>query len=56
MTRYEWAMLMHETYAKQNDCEQSEYYYKMAQFFKKADKAIQAKHTMYDIREKLNLL
>lgn len=38
MTRYEWAMMMAETYAKQNDCEQSEYYYNMAQFFKKADK------------------
>lgn len=38
MSKYEWAMLMSETYAKQNDCEQSEYYYKMAQYFKKADK------------------
>ena len=38
MTRYEWAILMSETYAKQNDREQSEYYYNMAQFFKKADK------------------
>lgn len=38
MTRFEWALIMSETYAKQNDYEQSEYYYKMAQFFKKADK------------------
>ena len=40
MTRYEWAMLMSETYAKQNDCEQSEYYYRMAQYFKKTDKEV----------------
>lgn len=31
MSYYEWAMLMYETYAKQNDMEQAEYYYNMAQ-------------------------
>ena len=31
MSYYEWAMIMYETYAKQNDMEQAEYYYKMAQ-------------------------
>lgn len=38
MSKSEWAMLMSETYAKQNDYEQSEYYYKMAQYFKKQEK------------------
>lgn len=37
MSRYEWAMLMSETYAKQNDSEQAEYYYRMAQYFKTVD-------------------
>ena len=32
-----WALLMSETYAKQNDCEQSEYY-RMAQYFKEQEK------------------
>lgn len=33
-----WALLMSETYAKQNDCKQSEYYYRMAQYFKEQEK------------------
>ncbi len=37
MSKYEWAMLMSKTYAEMNDCEQSEYYYKMAQYFKKQE-------------------
>ena len=42
MTYYEWAMLMYETYAKQNDMEQAEYYYNMAQAAKKKEKNAQA--------------
>lgn len=38
MRKSEWALLMSETYAKQNDCEQSEYYYRMAQYFKEQEK------------------
>ena len=37
MSKYEWAMLMSETYAKQSDCEMSEYYYRMAQLFKRQE-------------------
>lgn len=38
MSKSEWALLMSETYAKQNDMEQAEYYYNLAQFFKKQEK------------------
>lgn len=38
MTYYQWAMLMYETYAKQNDMEQAEYYYNMAQAAKEKEK------------------
>lgn len=37
MSKYQWAMVMYETYAKQNDMEQAEYYYKMAQRAKKEE-------------------
>lgn len=37
LTNYEWAMLMYETYAKQNDCEQAECYYGLAQYFKEVE-------------------
>lgn len=37
MTYYEWAMLMYKTYAEQNDMEQAEYYYNMAQNAKRRE-------------------
>lgn len=33
MTRYEWAMIMYNTYCQQNDMEQA--YYNLAQYYKK---------------------
>ena len=35
MSKYEWAMIMYNTYCQQNDMEQAYYYYNLAQYYKK---------------------
>ena len=37
MSKYEWAMIMYNTYCQQNDTEQAEYYYNLAQYYKRTN-------------------
>lgn len=55
MSKSEWALLMSETYAKQNDMEQAEYYYNMAQFFKNRRRK-ESNQNVYTVQQKTTML